>query len=205
MRDVLSNERKLLKGLCPWLCQLKLYPNPVSCISGLTTGPFSPSSFVSSFSLFSLFPHFLYSTSHGNDRSLYLLTGSAETHFMTLLHENLSLINEDLRLPTQLCSLRFASKEVGVDKVPGGVYGTGRLTKWSAWPAMSAAELNETAQSKNNSRLSPRRAITEYAFFKTERKNISAKQTVENGSMIWHFELLFQWCQTVISDLPMAH
>ena len=60
---------------------------------------------------------------------------------------------------------------------------------------MSAVELNETAQSKNNSGLSLSRAITEYAFFKIERekKNILAKQTVENGSMIWHFELLFQW------------
>lgn len=201
MRDVLSNERMLLKGLCPWLCQLKLYPNPVSCISGLTTGPFSPSSFVSSFSLFSLFPHFLYSTSHGNDCSLYLLTGSA------LLHENLSLINEDLRLPTQLCSLRVASKEVGVNKVPGGVYGTGRLTKWSAWPAMSAVELNETAQSKNNSGLSLSRAITEYAFFKIEREK--KKHLSKTNSGKWKHDLAF-WIalsvgQTVISDLPKAH
>lgn len=117
-------------SLGSWPCQLKPYPNPVSCISGLTTSPFSPASFVSSISSFSLFSHFLYSTSHGNYCSLYLLTGGAESlqlYFAPCKSD--TVINDDLRLPSLLCSFRVASKEVGVDKVPGGVYGTGWLTK----------------------------------------------------------------------------
>lgn len=45
--------------------------------------------------------------------------------------------------------------------------------------------------------------ITEYVFFAMDRKHSSAKRRVENGSVIWHFELTVG--QTVISDPPMVH
>lgn len=101
-----------------------------------------------------------------------------------------TVINEDLRLPPLLCSLGCPRKWEST-KVPGGVYGAGWLTKRSARPAAERGGAERSSAVEDNGGPSLSRAVAGHAGFETERKTFSARQRVENGSMIWHFELLF--------------
>lgn len=91
----------------------------------------------------------------------------------------------------------FALKEVGVDKVPGGLYGAGWLTKWSTWLARERlwswmrCRKKKRQKTTANFHCDSRPLQSLLSLRDTGKTWISEKGAVENGSMMWHLELLF--------------
>lgn len=65
----------------------------------------------------------------------------------------------------------FALKEVGVDKVPGGLYGAGWLTKWSTWLARERL----------------------WSWMRCRKKKRGKKQQRTSTVIAGHYRVCFRW------------
>lgn len=173
-------------SLGSWPCQLILYPNTVSCIWELTTKPFSPGSFVSPISSFLLFSccvcHFPLKlvTTLPTDRVISFILCSVKNLTRRLMKTSLSALL--LRGCKQGRGESTNSQEVSMDQ-------DGKLSDLLG-QLQRAVELNETARSKTT--MGFHCGHNKVCFLWDGEKNISVKQTGEDGNMRWQCEFLFR-------------